>query len=273
MTLEDEDEGDDELARALGRRARDTPEPRPWEAVLRGEAELEAVAAAHEVELERARAYFTPLEPERVAAIVDAILPPVQAEAVTVPEAGEVVDLASRRRDRSATWIVIGSVLALAAALALWWTWPRGEPGDRGGVASHERLPSYGLEVGGWLKELRAPEPDAPAPTRYRYALDGEFEWVLRPDASVTGELTLRAYVLDEGQARALELGAMVEIAASGAVRVEGTIDRLNLGPGSHTIVLVVGRPDKLPEAAQVVAEPSAEQAWRTHRIDLELIP
>lgn len=268
---EHDEDGDDEVALALGRRA--AIPPSPWEAVLRGEAELEQVAAREGVAPEQARVYFTPLEPERVASIVDALLaagePASEVEA-REPEPAELVELASRRRS-SGSALVIGSLLALAAGLALWWAWPRSEPAPGGGVATREPIPQHALEVGGWLKEVRAdPDPATPAPVRYRYAADGEFEWLLRPAAGVEGALALRAFVL-EPSPRQLALDDMVAIAASGAIRIAGSIDRLALAPGRHTIMLVVARPDALPDAAELSAA-SDDAAWRAYRIELELI-
>lgn len=282
MSAPEDEDGDDELALALGRHVALSPEgprPRAWEAVLRGEAPLEQVAASEGVELERARAYFTPLEPERVASIVDAVLaasspaePAVGAQAE--PAAAPVVELASRRRSSSGA-LVIGSLLALAAALALWWAWPRGgESPPGGGVAVREPMPGHALEVGGWLKEVRAePDPATPAPVRYRYAPDGEFEWLLRPAAGIDGALVLHAYVL-EPSPRRLALDDMVTIATSGAIRIAGTIDRLGLAPGQHTIVLVVARPDALPDIGDIVTPPataSTDSPWRAYRIELEM--
>lgn len=284
-----EDEDGDELALALGRHVALSPEgprPRAWEAVLRGEASLEQVAASEGVELERARAYFTPLEPERVASIVDAVLAAssqaepaagTQAEPAAAPvvePASRVVELASRRRSSSGA-IVIGSLLALAAGLALWWAWPRGaESPPGGGVAVREPMPGHALEVGGWLKEVRAePDPATPAPVRYRYAPDGEFEWLLRPAAGIAGALVLHAYVL-EPSPRRLALDDMVTIATSGAIRIAGTIDRLGLAPGQHTIVLIVARPDALPDIGDIATPPatdSTDSPWRAYRIEIEI--
>jgi hypothetical protein len=137
-------------------------------------------------------------------------------------------------------------------------------------VAVRDPVPSHALEVGGWLKEVRAePDPAAPAPVRYRYASDGEFEWLLRPAAGIEEALALRAYVL-EPSPRLLALDDMVVIAASGAIRIAGTIDRLGLAPGRHTIVLVVARPDALPEPSELAAPP-ADATWRAYRLELEL--
>lgn len=274
MSAPEDEHGDDELALALGRHVALSPEgprPRAWEAVLRGEASLEQVAASEGVELERARAYFTPLEPERVASIVDAVL---AAGTPAEPAAAPVVELASRRRSSSGA-IVIGSLLALAAGLALWWAWPRGgESPPGGGVAVREPMPGHALEVGGWLKEVRAePDPATPAPVRYRYAPDGEFEWLLRPATGIDGALVLHAYVL-EPSPRRLALDDMVTIATSGAIRIAGTIDRLGLAPGQHTIVLIVARPDALPDIGDIATPPataSTESPWRAYRIEIEL--
>ncbi|MFV8755250.1 hypothetical protein ACNOYE_32270 [Nannocystaceae bacterium ST9] len=265
---EDPDDRDDELVLALVRRAREQESESsatPWEAVVRGEQSVEAVAADEGADLERARAYFRPFDAGETRAIVDRVL-------ADTPRAAEVVPMRGRERKRS-EWVIGGVLLAMAAAAALWWAWPR-SPGEGSGgqeIAVAEPIPAYGLEVGGWLKTER--DPTAPTPDRYRYRSDTPFEWILRPQAEVAGELALRAFVLDPDGVggRPLDLGELAQIADTGSIRIRGTIGQLNLAPGHHTIALAIGRPDALPERAEALAE-SGERAWRAFRIELDVV-
>ncbi len=272
----EQDEQADELLLALARRARE--QPSVWEAVVRGERPVDEVAAREQVDVDRARAYFRPFDAGEIKAIVDGVLASSgQAE----PRSTNVVPLRSpeSRKPTAGLWIVGATLLALAAALALWWAWPRPELGTGGqGIATREPLPEYGLEVGGWLKTLR---DDAPtAPSRFRYRTDTAFEWILRPEVSPSPSpdpdldlgVAVRAFVLDaNGVGRSLEIGKLVQIAKTGSIRIVGTIGQLDLAPGRYTVVLALGRPDALPELAEALAEPTGEVAWQIVRIDLEI--
>ncbi len=271
---QDEGEQDDALLLALAEHARERPSV--WEPVVRGERSVEEVASQAGAELERARAYFQPFDASETRAIVEGVLAralPADAPPADAPPAGpvaEVVQLRPRAGNRNA--ILVGVLLAVAAAAALWLIWPRSEIANTAPtIAAREPIPEYGVEASGWLKTLRDDTPTAPS--RYRYRQETSFEWVLRPQAKVVDALALRAFVVDEGRPEGvpLEIGPLSEIATTGGIRIHGTIAQLNLAPGRYTIVLVVGRPDALPDQAAALADPTSEPAWRVVRIDIDI--
>jgi hypothetical protein len=171
-------------------------------------------------------------------------------------------------------WIPGGMLIAAAAAIVLWWVWPpseeiRGLNDDSPKLASVEPLPAYVLETDGGLKSLRG---DTGAAGRHRYHRSSEFEWILRPKADA-GEVGVRAFAFVEGSSAALSLPALVGLAQvaadSGAIRISGIIEQLELEPGRYVIALVIGRPDSLPSQASKLDEPDAP--WQVRRLDIEI--
>jgi hypothetical protein len=286
----------DPVEAALGRRAeqRDLDERDPeWEAVARGELELDELAQRRraagddEQTIERASAYFRPFDGDETAALVDGLLAQVSAPTAEVvplrkPEPSQKPEPSKPKHDPGSSgfwWIPGGMLLAAAAAIVMWWLWPPSDAvrnlNDEGPrVASADPLPTYVLETDGGLKQLRGETDGSEQPGRHRYQRETEFEWILRPKVDEPGEIAMRGFAFVDGGSAGLPLLALDElaqIAKSGAVRIKGTIEQLDLEPGRYTIALAVGRPVDLPTQAAEVYEPAAGAAWQVRRIEIEI--
>src|SRR5690606_18141881 len=146
-------------------------------------------------------------------------------------------------------WIPAGLLLAAAAAIVMWWVWPPSAElsNGNGQQIARAELPAYVLETDGGLKQLRSDsESGSQEPGRHRYRRDTEFEWILRPKIDEPGEVAVRGFAFVDGSSAGLPLAALTklaQIAPSGAVRIKGRIEQLDLEPGRYTIALAVGRP------------------------------
>jgi hypothetical protein len=288
----------DPMEAALGRRAqqRELDEREPaWEAVARGELEVDEAVAQRRAagdddeQLERAAAYFRPLDVDETAALVDGLLADVnkpEAEVVPLRRPEPEPEPAKPKHDPGTSafwWIPGGMLLAAAAAILMWWLWPPNEEirsitNENGmQVASAEPLPNYVLETDGGLKQLRGDTDGPEEPGRHRYRRETEFEWILRPKVDESGEVGVRGFAFVDGGSAGLPLQALDElaqIAKSGAVRITGRIEQLDLEPGRYTIALAVGRPAELPTQAAEVHEPAADVtglSWQVRRIEIEI--
>jgi hypothetical protein len=230
--------------------------------------------------IERAAAYFRPFDGDETASLVDSLLGAEKPEAEVVPlrRPEPQPEPAKPKHDPGTSgfwWIPGGMLIAAAAAIVMWWMWPVRSIGEGGPqIAVADPLPAYVLETDGGLKQLRG-DTDGPAePGRHRYRRDTEFEWILRPKIDEPGEVGVRGFAFVDGGSAGLPLPALDElaqIAKSGAVRIHGTIEQLDLEPGRYTIALAVGRPAELPTQAADVQEPTAETAWQVRRIEIEI--
>lgn len=174
-------------------------------------------------------------------------------------------------------------------AILAWWLWPPSaevrELDDEAPVATAAEpstsparpLPAYALTTEGGLppaSDLTPPGELASGPMRHRYHLDTAFDWTLQPRGEVEGPLELRAFVFPEaptsGEARALELGALVQI-DGGVAHVRGSIAALSLAPGTYTLALVLGRPGSLPTQASEVHAASGTDTWILRRLAIEI--
>lgn len=256
---------DDELLLALARRAR-APQ---WEDLAHGrlslvDAQRERADAGDSAEtIERASAYFRPFDADEQASLVDSLLAGLADE-----PSSEVVPLRPRAA-ASSRWVVVGTVLAIAAAVSLWWLWPRDpDSGSDAPEIARLELPDYELETEGGLKPNRdtSSEPER----ALEYERDSRFEWVLRPQTAVDGPVEVRGFVFSDpaGAGRTLELGALVQIGESGSIRIRGTIAELGLATGEFVIALVVGRAGELPEAG-LGLDAIERGGWQVARLDL----
>ncbi len=216
------------------------------------EAELRALAETSE-EGRQAYEAFRPLGSDFHAQVVRA----VQGQSLA-PEARREVDAVSekppglrrplpRRASRLAGW----SALAAAAALVLLLRAPGTQP----------PLPSYAMELSGGVQEMRG-DPASPPRT---FPPGSQLELVLRPQTAVSGPLAVRYFL---GRGNALQpWPAPGVITADGSVRVAGTVGReITIPPGEWTLWVVVGRPEKLPDAVALSAHlsrpPPGEPDW-----------
>lgn len=239
---------------------------RDWQAVSVGERSLAEVEAARQAggespeSLAHARQLFAPYDEHEQADLLDGVL-----GGLTTVHSVEPTPL--RARSRSTT--VAAVVLLAAAALALWITWPE-EPKLIIG-AKTPPVPTVSLEV----EEMIAEDWSASTPDQrrvYRFTPDGPFTWTLRPDQIVDFEPEVRAFVIDEGHERELDLGAVkVEVAErTGAVKITGRISAL-LPTGTWTIALVYGR--QVPTDAHVAASLEDGDDVQIERVVIEVGP
>lgn len=257
---------DDDLLRELARAAREEEEeerrdPR-WDALAAGTLpaeEEEALRREADSSMAAAERYeaFRPLDErfrERMVASIRAgqggAARPVGAE----PEeaalgraqraAQEPADLAAARRRRAlrARWAAVVGLAAAAALLVV--VWPRG-----GGP-----LPAYEARLTGGVESLRGPGGPPAAPAAPVFVPGNAFELVLTPDEPVAGRLAVRAYAADAaGALRPLDLP--VEVSEQGAVRIAGRMgEEVVLPAGEPVVVVVVGRPGRLPPPASLAA-------------------
>lgn len=267
---------DDTLLRSLGRLARqegvpEAPAPRPedesrWEALCRGElddAEREALRreAERSPVAERRWALYRPLDAavrgrlgEQVRASLEGHRGEPGGDAVVVPIAGR----------RPARWRLAMAAASVAAASLLWLLWP---------ASTLPPLPSYTLDLEGGRRAQRA----GAAAASGELLAEGRIEIVLRPATAVSGPLAVRAFIARGGAVAPWPLPA--EIASSGAVRIAGAVrELLPAEPGAFQLAVAIGRPGRLPEAAEVAARlaaagGAATSDWTLLSVHLRLLP
>jgi hypothetical protein len=207
---------DAELLRALGR-AQQRDEEDAMNTATTGE-------QTNGAELQR------PLDDRERAAVLDGMFEEIDRKAAVVPPA-------SRGRNR---WIaIVGAAVAIAAALVLWIAWPRG---------STIELPRYAItELRGGAAEVRS---DPRALDRTLVLRRGDpIAVVVTPERPGTAALSIWLLAHGGGEPVMAKVDAMV--ASSGAVKIEGPIDRwLTLAPGEWTIDVLVAPADAAPTSA-----------------------
>ncbi len=180
---------------------------------------------------------FAPLEPAERDALLDAVFARVDART----PAGSVPPVVGAQRPRRATAIAMALIVAVAAMAVLWLA----RPGTGGAT-----LPSYALtELSGGASAVRA-EPGAH---------DGELELLAsdRIELTVTpaqaGPAALVVDLVAQAPGRPDVMARVpAEISASGAVRLEGPLDRfIALTPGSWQIWVVISPAADAPSGAQ----------------------
>jgi hypothetical protein len=139
---------------------------------------------------------------------------------------------------RRGLWFYLPIPAALAAAVLLVvLIWPAGDPGP---------LPSYQIEIGGGASSLRGPESSGPL----RLVPGTTLQILLRPDRAVEGEVGVLALLLQDNQLKVLSI-PRVE-ARGGAVKLGGVVGKdMPFVPGAADLVVLLARPDELPEGAK----------------------
>lgn len=197
--------------------------PSPWLDAARGSISIEEAAdrvAQHDAPalVERSKRLFAP-DPEADERRLQELL-----EAFGTP-----------RRSWTGPLVVL---LALAAGLMLALTLLAG---GRPSSDSPE-LAQYSLELHHTARTDRADRSDEPP----AYFVDRRFSATLRPWEAVDDDLEVAAYVCTaRGTARALPM--TTRFAAHGLIELEASIRDLDLGVGSHELVLVIGRAGSMP--------------------------
>jgi hypothetical protein len=169
---------------------------------------------------------------ERIAARV---LPLVQAGRLATGGArDEPSSETVPRRSRSWRRIMATIPALVAAAVLLWWFWPR----------TDAPLPMYALELHGG----RSIERGADAAAIIRVGSGDRVSAVLRPATAVSAPLAVRIFV--DGRALPDAPMRVVEQSPAGALRISGLGPALAaLTPGRHRLQFAVGRPGSLPQA------------------------
>jgi hypothetical protein len=236
---------DDELLRALARHSPRVHAESDPGMPTSSDASLDVGAGGSELS--------RPLSAEERNSVLDAVFARVDAEAVDAAAAPTV--LAERRASRGRMAAVIGTVLAIAAALVMWMARP--------GVDAVDALPGY--SVTGLRGGASAVRSDPTALDRELLLADAasEIDVVVSPERAVAGPLAVTLVAETAGQPpRMVEVEA-AEISASGAVRLRGPLSRfIALEPGAWQLWVVVTPSDRRPASADaVLAEASSSRA------------
>lgn len=252
----------DPLLSALGalEREDDRDPPTGWEDVLAGRrsaAEVAATVVGDPEEHAMLAALFTgPVADDEVERLVDKSLATAAGSTAPAPEAAPppasatVVPFVRRR----STWV--GSVLAVAAAVALWVGVEAARPEE---VSYHLAVRSQSVQV------ERGHEETA---QKARYRADSWIDLPLMPTRTVTGERVVRVRARGaDGEARLL--APPVERSPDGVLRVVGRLDSvLPLTPGRWQLEFIVAAPGAAP------ADLAAASQWPVaERLELEVLP
>lgn len=117
--------------------------------------------------------------------------------------------------------------------------------------AQQAPLPDYQVEVGGQLRQQRSTTapPRLAAP---RFTTASTLSLVLRPSTAVEGPVEVRAVAVAEAgnpaANGAVELDFETRTSELGALSLQAAVSRLNLFPGSWTLVVAAGRPGDVPD-------------------------
>lgn len=230
-----------------------------WDALSAGtltadeEAELRALADGSDDAALAWRA-FRPLDNAARSRIVDRVRRETtrQTPATTRPPARSSLAAVLEALLRPRTLVPLAAAAVLAAVLL----WPAGP---------QPPLDDYRLALTGGVQSLRSGEPAGAGAPLF---VDGNrLELVLTPEATVAGPLAARVYVAEDGAVRAVD-GPPVEISDLGAVRWVAVLGRdLELAPGTRDLLVVVGRPGRLPAADELAARlrdrsPARSRDW-----------
>lgn len=218
-----------------------------------------------------------PFDEDERASILDAVFDRVEAAATvnpspeteTVsagPEPSNVVELASRRRQ-----VLIGSLLAVAAAVTLvWWGWP-GAESEHVLVAS---LPDYTFaELGGGIAEQRSePHPAADlAMPALKLRADSSINWVLTPAKPTQNPIGVALLARSDAGATLFVPRLDVQVSEQGAVRLQGPLDQyVALAVGQWTLTLFIAGPKELPSDAGSASDSAGP--WRNLAIRVTII-
>lgn len=259
---------DEEIARALRAHARKEEEAEKldearWQALLRGEASAEEIAAIERLaEVDPGAredlALFEPVSGEARRRYVDAITAELGRDAATTaPEAPRRLDSSAKRR--AARWfapVSIAAAMAAAIALAVV-ARPHGGSGGE--------LPAYALTFTGGEATSRG------APTAGLPVLDAgsRFTLALRPETAVSGPLGVTVLLVQGESAEVVE--GEIKIAAGGAVHVAARLGaEIHARPGEAEIVAVIARPEALP-SPPVDARALAREGRRIARVPVRI--
>ncbi|MEX1369506.1 MAG: hypothetical protein AB1Z98_40640 [Nannocystaceae bacterium] len=169
------------------------------------------------------------------------------------------VDLGAQRSRRS---VLIGVVVAMAAAVLLW-VGLRPSPTTLGG----DGLPSYqATQLRGGASQMRAAE--AGVPTRLELEAADRIEWTFTPGTPARQPVAaVLLAVPTEGEPVLTPLSE-AEVSERGVVRLVGSLeDFVRLSPGPWHVTVIIGAPDALPSTT---TSATADGPWA--RVELDLV-
>jgi len=218
---------DEEILRGVAGRAREQEQDAELavlERLARGEPVAESELAGIDPETV---AMFRPLPPAAEQRIADRI--------VASKPLAEV-------RPLRPGWVKWTPALAAAAALILFFAWPR---------RPDESLPVYAFELSGNVAELRADGPQV-AYAKAKLHKEATLEIVLRPADKVAEKLAVRAALVRGG--KALPWSPPITVSDAGAVRIVGPVKSVFPDlDAPWDIVIAIGPESALPSTAEAL--------------------
>jgi hypothetical protein len=258
----------DQLLRDLGRLARQrgnagqAPLDERWDRLAAGtltteeEAELRKLA---ETSAEASEAYeaFRPLGAEFQARMVDALATELRRDGRAVKAWEWRAALWPFRRAGTSlkiAWSAAGGLAAIALLLIL------------RSLISLPALPQYAAKLSSGDQYLRGTTGAARHQQIPLFTPGSRLRLDLTPSRAVAGPVEARAFVEHDGRLSPWAPQPHLEIAESGAVSLSGIVgEDIRLPPGVQRVLLVAGRPGKMPEIDELQAE---LRAGRLHHAD-----
>jgi hypothetical protein len=150
-------------------------------------------------------------------------------------------------------------VLAAAAAVLLFFVWPRHRDGE---------LPGYTFELSGNVAEVRAGDPTV-VEAHAKVHENATLEMVLRPKEKVNGPIAVHCTLVRDGKPRAWT--PKVQISNEGSVRITGPVKELFPDVQSPWEILVAIGPESALPPAGTLFTPGA--GYRVVRGVVEFTP
>lgn len=165
--------------------------------------------------------------------------------------------------ERSRSWrVVLGPLVAVAAALVLWWTLTPSDvgPDDRG-------LPGYAISrLEGGAAEVRGDSSSESLVVRP----DSVIDWVFTPERPVSGPLVVVLRATSRERSAVVDARVDARISAQGGIRLQGSLaDHIALTPGEWTMKVLVGRSGAPPDELS----PAAPSTWQLVEFALIIAP
>ncbi len=223
-----------------------------------------------------------PLDAAEQAEILAGLLEPREQAASPAPtlaltpvaEASEPTKIAGHADAGGASNVVplvrpprrwIAGVTALAAAAALFLVLRPGGPA--------EGLPLYGVTQASGEAVVRG---DGPATASTLVVRPGTtVDLIVTPASAIRGPVDLRVVASQGEQHRWIDVTAVRSTSADGVIRLRGRAGAwLDLPPGTWTLTLVIGRPDRLPAdlaAYAAAADRPQDHGWQLQRVEVQV--
>ncbi|MCH9686363.1 MAG: hypothetical protein K0V04_33330 [Deltaproteobacteria bacterium] len=208
-----------------------------------------------------------PLSGTERGAVLDAAFAMLDEPEATPSSPNPVVELQTSRRT---PLLIAATVLAVAAAVLLWWNLGGREPVGSQQLAA---LPAYAitrLQAGNALDRAA----DAPVPREIELAADQRIETVITPARPVRTPVTLVvAARSDAGEMKLARPERGFEVSSVGAIRIDAPLDQLlPLALGSWSLALLVGSPGALPRDVEAWRDAPDPPPWRTVSVRAKIV-